>query len=308
MIKEKVSIIIPIYNAEKYLRQCLESIKNQTYTNFECLCVDNNSTDESLNIILEFTQRDNRFLYLQEVNPGPSAARNLGLDYVSGKYVIFIDADDYIDVEYLSTYINEIEETKADLVIGGYKFGANHILNFEKNNYSLVYNLVKGTGGVVWAKIYRSTLFDGIRFNLNLKMREDLEFNLRIAHIVQNIRYVDYCGYNYRDTAKSLSKKKEKQMELDSFAVKRIVYELESFEKKYIGEFLKPIIFWDAIYLVTNGNSIKVVSETEIFKKYKKQIRFNTLREIILYMPLYKGYIKIGNLIYRIYAEKIKGD
>lgn len=91
-----ISVIVPVYNAEKYLKTCLDSLISQTYTNFEVLCVDDGSTDHSLDILRFYEKKDNRIKVFIQENAGPAAARNKALQYASGNYISFVDADDYL--------------------------------------------------------------------------------------------------------------------------------------------------------------------------------------------------------------------
>ena len=98
-----ITVIIPVYNVEKYLKECLESIINQTYKNLEIILIDDGSTDASGEICDEYSKRDNRIRVVHKANGGLSSARNLGLDIANGEYVTFIDSDDYIDLEFMKT-------------------------------------------------------------------------------------------------------------------------------------------------------------------------------------------------------------
>ena len=106
-----ISIVIPIYNAVKYLEECLNSIKNQTYKNFEVIMVNDGSKDDSETICKRFSEDDTRFRYFKKENGGVSSARNLGLDNVEGDYITFIDADDWIDENHLELLINSIKKS-----------------------------------------------------------------------------------------------------------------------------------------------------------------------------------------------------
>lgn len=114
-----VSIIIPVYNTEKYLRQCLDSVVNQTLKDIEIICVNDGSTDNSLNILKEYKEKDNRIKVFNIENHGVSYARNLGLNNVSGEYVVFIDSDDYVNDVFIEELYNNELETFSDLVFSG---------------------------------------------------------------------------------------------------------------------------------------------------------------------------------------------
>ena len=113
----KVSIIIPVYNVEKYLRQCLDSIINQTFKNFECICINDNSTDKSYSILEEYANKDNRFVIVNlSENKGQGNARNQGLKIAKGTYITFVDSDDWVTKDYLEKLYNATEKYNSDFV------------------------------------------------------------------------------------------------------------------------------------------------------------------------------------------------
>ena len=120
MRNELISIIVPIYNVEKYLRQCLDSIMNQTYRNFECLLINDGSSDNSEDICREYVSKDSRFRYFEKENGGVSSARNLGIEHSKGEYITFIDSDDWVDSDYLEVLYNSLVDERADIAISTY--------------------------------------------------------------------------------------------------------------------------------------------------------------------------------------------
>ena len=114
----KVSVIMPVYNAEKYLSEAIESVLNQTYIDFELLLINDRSTDNSKEICRDFCERDSRITLLENNSEshGPGPTRNIGLDYAKGEYIYFMDADDWIDKRLLECATNRMQETKADVV------------------------------------------------------------------------------------------------------------------------------------------------------------------------------------------------
>lgn len=109
----KVSVILPVYNTGKYLRQCLESIENQTLKNFEVFCVDDGSTDDSVEIISEYVKKDSRFHLLEQKNAGGGAARNHGMEAAKGEYLAFLDSDDFFEPGLLEKQAKRLDETKG---------------------------------------------------------------------------------------------------------------------------------------------------------------------------------------------------
>ena len=112
----KVSIGVPVYNVEEYLRACLDSIMNQTFTDFEVIMVDDGSTDNSFNICQEYVARDNRFKLFHQENKGIAGARNTCLKYMKGEYINWVDSDDKVEPNYLERLLEVQAETQADSV------------------------------------------------------------------------------------------------------------------------------------------------------------------------------------------------
>ena len=114
-----ISIIIPVYNVKLYLDNCIQSVIQQSYTDFECILVDDGSTDGSSEICDQWAEKDNRIIIVHQPNGGVSSARNKGLEQAKGEYICFIDSDDWVDVDYLSAMINNLKEKETDLIICG---------------------------------------------------------------------------------------------------------------------------------------------------------------------------------------------
>ena len=130
--KALISIIVPIYNVENYLRQCLDSIMNQTYQKFECLLINDGSSDNSAEICREYVSKDSRFKYFEKENGGVSSARNLGIECSRGAYITFIDSDDWVESDYLEVLYRALLEEQADIAISTYKQ-----FNMDDNCYYL---------------------------------------------------------------------------------------------------------------------------------------------------------------------------
>ena len=112
---DKITVIVPVYNVESYLRKCLDSIIAQTYKNIEIVVVNDGSTDASAEICKEFVEIDHRIIYIEQENSGLSAARNTGLENMSGDYVTFVDSDDWIELDYVETLYKKITQYQADI-------------------------------------------------------------------------------------------------------------------------------------------------------------------------------------------------
>lgn len=115
----KVSIVVPVYNCEKYVERCIRSLMSQTYRNLEIIVIDDGSTDRSMDVLQTLAETDDRIIVIRQENQGVSAARNQGLDAATGEYLTFVDSDDYVAVDYIEDFVKCQNEKKADMLIGG---------------------------------------------------------------------------------------------------------------------------------------------------------------------------------------------
>ena len=172
------SIIVPVYNVEKYLDKCLASILRQTFKNFECIIIDDGSPDNSNAIIDKYVKLDERFKVLHQQNMGVSAARNAGLAIAQGDYIAFVDSDDYISNEYLEKFALKIANTDADIVICGFievLKDSQKTVCFEAPSTEVIkHNILADIWpSYPWNKCYKKYLFENIRFPVG-KIFEDL--------------------------------------------------------------------------------------------------------------------------------------
>lgn len=215
-----ISIIIPIYNARTYLMECLHSVLQQSYPNFEVICVDDGSTDESGMICQRLAEQDGRLKYLRQENAGVSAARNLGLDYATGDYICFVDADDCIAKDFLSTLLNGIKGNDAiicDFTQGeglGHK-GRIKEVSVKQIINDIVFERIKHPG--LYCFMYKSDIIkdNDIRFVVGCIKNEDTEFYLNYLACCNGIiALTSYVGYYYRPNPASVM---NKPMTIDSF-------------------------------------------------------------------------------------------
>ena len=185
--KPKVSVIIPVYNAEKYLRQCLDSVVNQTYKNLEIICVNDGSTDNSSEILKEYASKDDRIILINQNNQGNGCARNVGLSRVSGEYISFIDSDDFILQNTYASVISLMIKDNLDILMFGHfdyidgecrKSFTNDIFNKFKNKKISKENLIQYFLLGVWNKIFKSSFLkdNNIFFPKDFNIAEDAIF------------------------------------------------------------------------------------------------------------------------------------
>lgn len=239
---EKVSVIIPIYNIEDYIDDCLKSVVNQTYKNLEIICVDDCGTDNSMSIVENYAKSDHRIKIIrQKENRGQGEARNLGIvDNVTGKYICFIDSDDFIELNYIESFVKTIEDKDVDLVcnINILKYyGNNDIRNkFIKNKKDFIIDrklnfneeLFRKLPISAWCKIYKASLIkeNKIYFASNKLKFEDFYFWYILKTKVKSVCII--CGPTYfyiqrNNSTMSLNKYKKNDC-FDSIYIIELIY------------------------------------------------------------------------------------
>ncbi len=232
----QISIILPVFNQDKYIEQCINSLKSQTFTDFEAIFVNDGSTDRTQEILEQCIKDDDRFLIIKKQNAGVSAARNTGLQAANGEWICFVDPDDYVEGDYLRILIEAAEKhPKADIVIvpctAFWKDGHTEKQRFFPNQFiasrgnskdPLYHQLLNGeymqrrgavtAVGVPWGKLYNHSLLqqNNLQFNPRLIGLEDNILNLQAFHYAQEIIYFNYFGYHYR--ASGLNKRAQTRM------------------------------------------------------------------------------------------------
>lgn len=200
----KVSIIIPVYNVEAYLHECLESISTQTFTDWECLLIDDGSLDNSGAICDEFARKDYRFKVFHESNRGVSQARNIGLCNMLGEWVLFVDSDDAIAVSTIQTCVEQAETNNLDLLqfsltlnktkLGSNDFIKTNVLDQEAFISSKKFLICAG-GSLLKSSIIQH---NNIRFDNQLKLAEDQLFMFNFMNHARRFQKIDLCLYWYR--------------------------------------------------------------------------------------------------------------
>lgn len=191
----KISIIIPVYNSEKYLSRCIDSILNQSYKNFEVILVNDGSTDCSESIIKTYLTRfPEKFQYEFQNNSGAPVARNRGIDLARGDYITFVDSDDYLDEDFLISLIRHNEG--KDVIVSGYKKTDENGVLFVKMPKNDYWSLFKYTTN--WANLYKTSFIKENKIHFEkFIIGEDVDFTLNCIVHLNNYAIVTYAGYNY---------------------------------------------------------------------------------------------------------------
>ena len=261
----KVSVIMPVYNAEKWIKDAIHSILYQSYSNWELLLVNDGSTDQTEAICTRYSLGDNRIKVYTQQNQGPSAARNYGLSQMTGQYFIMIDSDDYLDSKALQCCVEMAENNQADMVVFGYRvvntekgyvqeyvsdkenvFSTNGVINTQDVESLIVSGLMASN----WNKMYSSHIKD-LRFNENLSINEDVLFSLKALSASEKVVVIPQVFYDYKiQNANSLSLRFHPEMPK---ALEAIEEQLISNQNKVLR---KGIVHWLMNYLFVHFKSI----------------------------------------------------
>ncbi len=214
----KITVAIPVYNCEKTLKRCLDSVINQTFEDYEILIINDSSPDNSEEICLEYLKRDKRIKYVRQPNGGLACVRNVALDKANGEYLCFIDSDDYINQDALSFMYETAEKEKSDIVICGYfiengKTVQKVIYNGEKgDNLDFVELKAKDIIDPAWNKLYKLDFLrsTNLRFPVG-QYYEDTYFNLSLIPFNPKITVCDKCFYHYVLNMGSITRRYNKE-------------------------------------------------------------------------------------------------
>lgn len=243
--KDKVSIIVPCYNAEKYLKKCLDSIINQTYSNIEIILVNDGSKDNTLKILSDYEKKDNRIIVIDKENTGVSDSRNIGVEKATGKYIMFSDSDDYFELDAVESLYKALIENKAKIVRGkwrrqlkDYDYEEDSITKFNNiNKKDVMENILNGNiSCYVWLLIIDLDFLKkhSILFSPKLNIMEDTYFYIQLLG-KENIYFYDKVIYNYVENENSVSR--------DIKKAKEIYIEMLKAEQHIVDE-LKKNNFW----------------------------------------------------------------
>ena len=305
----KISIIIPVYNTdETYLRKCLDSVADQTLQNIEVIVVDDGSQNETAKICDEYAVNYPNFKVLQIENQGVSNARNTGMKEASGEYLMFLDSDDWLDVNLTKKLVEYMNGNTPDVLVFNYsKVIGDKVISspldltnyvFRNNEISelqlIILRYSKQFGGLnlctIWCKLYKTELIrqNNIIFMKGLKRAEDMLFNLEVLEYTQEVHYSDISGYFYRINELS---------ESQSFTPK--IAELSNQIRGYLDEFIKKRnkskVFNEALsaycienifeqlYMYYSHDKMKLkefyeLLKNEPFRSAHKNVKINRLR------------------------------
>ena len=206
-MKKTLSVIVPIYNVEKYLSKCLDSIISQTYEKLEIILINDGSTDRCGEICKNYALKDSRVKYIYKQNGGLASARNAGLDIASGDYISFVDSDDWIDTDMYETLIYHLETTDSDIAVCGIKEVFPDATRFKSNTGNIsFFNITEAIESLVspnnivrfevWNKVFKKDIIGESRFK-DKQIYEDVFFDRKVFFRVNKMVFIDKPFYNY---------------------------------------------------------------------------------------------------------------
>lgn len=322
-----ISVIVPIYKVEKYLKKCVESILEQTYSNLDIILVDDGSPDNCGNIIEEFRKKDERIRTIHQKNGGLSDARNSGIKIAKGKYIVCIDSDDWIEKDMIEVLYNDIINTNSDISVCEFveeddfqnilstKKYTNEIIEF--NSKEALKSLIKQDilTNHAWNKLYKASLFEGVEYPKG-QLMEDVSTTYKLFEKANKIVYQNTSLYHYIQRGTSiLGNITEKRINDQEFAF----FDRNKYLMEKYSEF-KEIIELDNMYNVKTlyflailggyKNLYNSLKYAEYYAKYKKVYKENRKN------PEFKGDKSLqlfyqNRIAYKMYVKlkrKIKGN
>ena len=305
----KFSIIVPVYNAEKYIKNCLDSIINQTYVFYEVIMVADGCEDSSVEICREYVRKDDRFRLYLKSNGGSGSARNFGLKFVSGEYVCFVDSDDVIENNLLESVYNRIKAENADIYIYNYKIVKEcglsvfcpemkdgvFLYGSSEEKFQLLMNLLYFEYAFsVWNKVYRTQVIReyGVLFPENVRVGEDLNFNMKYFLHCNRISVSNQKLYYYHVRKNStMEHGEETEPCIDDFVL--LLEDTRLYYKKYAPRFIKqhyPVLWYEGMnnqyYKYAHKKNVACIKKMKNKTLYRKR-EVKVLLSFILFIQYY---------------------
>lgn len=329
-----VSIIIPVYNAEKYVANCIEAVLAQSVSEFELILIDDGSNDSTNAICEKYAEKDNRIRYYKYENAGVSVARNRGIEKAEGTYTVFADADDIICENQLEVLLSDVQEYNCDIVMAGfyewrsaqciiprYGTGKKQYLQNDEVMYTfLADSIIHST---VWAKLFRTDLVKEVKFPVGIAIAEDLYFIYLILKKCSKVLIHDVCLYKYKITENSAMASTISNKNFDAFKIYKKIREDSALAypclKTESDKFFLKNYLWQLRYIHSINSNL--VGFAEKIKKIEHDIRRYNVQDglhllekkqwaeymIVKVTPfLYQPYIRSFNLYQKVQRKKQK--
>lgn len=296
-MENKISVVIPAYNVGIYIDECIKSILNQTYKNYEVIIVNDGSTDNTLKVCNKYKENANIKIITQK-NKGVSIARNRGIDEATGKYIVFVDPDDIVSKYYLETLSKNVKDDNVDMVVCGYTTDISLIYK-NINNSDIIKRIYTGEQFLemlidnnfkecyIWNKIYKKSILtnNSVYFPENISVWEDMSFLVEYIRKTNNIYIVEDKLYFYRIRENSVVNTKETLKKItDKLNVIKKIYnnvgdKNNIIKTLYCKTYLSYLFFLDKEHTILRNEKRKYLKELLIVSK---NIRWNKKEKIKL--------------------------
>lgn len=309
-----ISIITPVYNSEKYLKRCVDSILNQTYSNFELILVDDGSADKSPQICDEYARKDSRIVVIHQKNQGQAVARNKALDICKGDYISFIDSDDYVNPQMLEILLNIIKASDSDVAVCGYIQGEEDSHNWKTKSSSLETRTYKGKDFVrkcilennhrcwlLWDKLYKREVFAKIRLPEG-RIYEDSATMYRLLYNTDKVINCNSVLYYYFENCDSTVNKQFslKRLDILIFIQEMIEFFTENDEKELLDWANRYYLFTIAdLYIKANKSNL----DSSILKELKRKLKSHYHQEKVKYPITIKTYPQVFEVLHPKYSK-----
>ena len=289
-----ISVIMPVFNGSKYLRQALDSVADQTFQDFECILIDDCSNDNSVDIITNVAKNDPRFKLLrQECNMGVAAARNRGLSEAKGDYITFLDQDDLLRSHALEYMLSVARSSECDVVAAGInQFNETNVPKEERLQPKIEHTSNNPIGDFfnrdganvvdvdVWGKLYRRKAIQAIAFPEDVFGADDYVFSFRVFSVVRSVAYINEELYFYRMHASNVTSQMPMRFIMGTLRSREIVWQEvvgnpaldEQLKNAISRRFAYDIISWAIKKTCRNNYSS---TEVEVLRKYVAHLRAN---------------------------------
>lgn len=315
-----VSVVVPIYNVQDYLRECIDSIINQTYANIEIILVDDGSPDECGQICDVYASQDKRIQVIHKKNGGLSDARNCGMAKATGQYITFVDSDDFIHIRYIEILLELAKDKQADIVAGDFslfresdehqdkvieenEIGQAQILSSMHLYDDNFINRMTMRLTVAWGKLYKRELWNGIQYPVG-KIHEDTFTTWKLMEKAQKVVYVEEPLYYWRENLNSITRGEFSLAHLIGLNAyqEQLEYFIQEKKQRYIeivfAEYME-MFFW--CYNRMNDNNMEMKPLKPYLQYIRKNLHFLKISKNLLLMQwvkyYYLAYYKIPKLI-----------
>ncbi|MBR2992903.1 MAG: glycosyltransferase [Clostridiales bacterium] len=299
-MEDLISVIVPVFNSEKYLGECIESILNQSYSNIEIILVDDGSTDSSLDICQKYANADDRIKIVNKGHTGVSNTRNIGISLAKGDFITFVDSDDWLDRDYIRTLYDGQKQFESEVVVSGFKIdnercSSEAVQITDKCDVidsvqalAFACNSNKPVVGFTWCKLYKRSIiiYNNIKFDETITVNEDSLFNYEVVSKCSKIVRVPTDYYHYRIRTGSITS--SARTDLSKFRTKILAFtkatELDidaciynEFFTRVSRELFKTIISYIHLSFRTHCVPDDISDLIKLARKAKRRFPFNSL-------------------------------